>query len=617
MTLIDIEELTKTKFPIAIDEAVSDFTKYFIDNVNNITDDNPKKNNQYIDAVYKDARKVFRIGPSKQEIREAYNANFNHITIKQSLSNWMVKRGMRKHSGVKVVSVLTTAGNSITFSCPEKCSYCPTETDLEGNPTHSKSYVSGEPLMDRAERIKLSGEKHLIRGQTWDRLRSYFRTGNILKSSNKEKIEVIVSGGTWDVLPYQYREETINELYWAFNTFGQENPRDMLPVDEEITINETSQYAVIGLTIETRPDYINKTAIKNYLKWGITRVQIGVQHYDDYILSKLDRGCYKHHTIKAIALLKSVGLKVVVHLMPDLPYSTPEKDIEMFDCALTDPDIQFDDLKIYPCAVVKASRPDRIVKSTIAEWYAAGTYKPYSESNIDELIRVCKYYKTRVKPYVRIQRLVRDLPSTAIEAGYNKVTNLRQVIQDQMKNEGTRCLCIRCMEVKDRTELNDNIHLVVRPYEASKGMEYHISVEAVTNYWNIAYIWFIVCYYIAFYLLGIQTWYGGDNDNYIGCIGFLRLRIDPNPGGGFVPELEGAGLIREVHVYGEAIGVGDTTTISSQHRGYGRLLVKTAEDIIRKNGLSKSAVISGIGSREYYKNKCGYFHEGTYMVKSI
>ena len=97
----------------------------------------------------------------------------------------------------------------------------------------------------------------------------------------------------------------------------------------------------------------------------------------------------------------------------------------------------------------------------------------------------------------------------------------------------------------------------------------------------------------------------------------MRLRIDPNPGGGFVPELEGAGLIREVHVYGEAIGVGDTTTISSQHRGYGRLLVKTAEDIIRKNGLSKSAVISGIGSREYYKNKCGYFCEGTYMVKFI
>lgn len=617
MTLTDIEELTRTQLPVAIDENVADFTKYFIDNVSVITNINPTNRNQLIDAVYRDARKLFRIGPSKQEIREAYNILYKHVPIDQSLSNWLVKRAMRKHSGVKVVSVLTTAGNNTSFSCPEKCAYCPTETDLEGNPTHSKSYVSGEPLMDRSERIKKSGEIHLIRGQVWDRLRSYFRTGNIMKSSNKEKIEVIVSGGTWDVLPYKYREQTIQELYWAFNTFGQDNPRDMFSVDKEISINETSQYAVIGLTIETRPDYISKTSIKSYLKWGITRVQIGVQHYDDFILSKLNRGCYKYHTIKAIALLKSVGLKVVVHLMPDLPYSTPEKDIEMFHCALTDPDIQFDDLKIYPCAVVKSSRTDRIVTSTIAEWYNQGTYKPYSEKNIEDLIRVCKYYKSRVKPHVRIQRLVRDLPSTAIEAGYNKVTNLRQVIQNQMKKDDTRCLCIRCMEVKDHTELNNKVHLVVRPYQASKGIEYHISIEAVSQYWNIAYIWFLICSYISFYLLRTEIWYGGNNDNYIGCIGFLRLRIDPNPGGGFVPELEGAGLIREVHVYGEAIGVGDSTTISSQHRGYGRLLVKTAENIIKKHGLKKSAVISGIGSREYYKNKCGYIREGTYMVKFI
>ena len=130
-------------------------------------------------------------------------------------------------------------------------------------------------------------------------------------------------------------------------------------------------------------------------------------------------------------------------------------------------------------------------------------------------------------------------------------------------------------------------------------------------------IWFLVYSYIVGCVCGTKMWYGGDNDNYIGCIGFLRLRIDPNPGGGFVPELEGAGLIREVHVYGEAIGVGNTTTVSSQHRGYGRLMIGVAENIIKKHGLKKSAVISGIGSREYYKNKCGYFKEGTYMVKFI
>jgi len=524
---------------------------------------------------------------------------------------------MRKDSGVKVVAVLTMAGSKTQFSCSENCSFCPTETDLEGNPTHPKSYVTGEPLMNRAEQVERSGETHLIRGQVWARLKSYYHTGNLTDTKNKEKIEVIISGGTWDVMPLQYREETMNELYWGFNTFGDENPRPMLSVEEEIIINETTaKYVVIGLTIETRPDFINKTAIKNYLRWGVTRVQIGVQHYDDEILEKLNRGCYTPHTIKATALLKSVGLKVVVHLMPDLPGSSPEKDIEMFDRALSDPDLQFDDLKIYPCAVVKSSRKDRIVTSKIAEWHNEGSYIPYSEKNIDDLIRVCTYYKTRVPPHVRIQRLVRDLPSTNIEAGYKKTTNLRQVIHDRMAKDGKRCLCIRCMEIKDRTELLDKTHLVVRPYAASGGTEYHITVEAVTNYWNPEYIWFCVCSFILG-LFGIRSWYAGQLDNYIGCVGFLRLRIDPNPGAGFVDELVGAGLIREVHIYGSAIGIGDTTTIGSQHRGYGRLLVKTAEDIIKNNGLNKSAVISGVGSREYYKNKCGYFKEGTYMVKFL
>jgi histone acetyltransferase (RNA polymerase elongator complex component) len=293
----------------------------------------------------------------------------------------------------------------------------------------------------------------------------------------------------------------------------------------------------------------------------------------------------------------------------------------MFDQAINNPNVQFDDVKIYPTAVCQSSSTNLIVKSDIADWYQSGTYVPYAEKDIRKLIDVLKYYKQNIQPWIRIQRLVRDIPKQSITAGYEKISNLRQVIQNEMKEEGTKCNCIRCMEIGDDDDLMDSAKIVVHPYIASEGQEYFVAIESNTkssimtkNYW--IYIWFLITYYFTIIFNGKKTWWNGNIKTYNGLIGFCRLRLDSNPGGGFIKELEGCALIREVHVYGHSLGVGNSGG-SSQHKGYGQLLIKTAEDIALQNKYKKIAVIAGVGTREYYKNKCGYHLDGTYMIKNL
>jgi ELP3 family radical SAM enzyme/protein acetyltransferase len=560
-----------------------------------------------LDIIFRTLRRKFRILPSKTQIRNIYEKNFKKININNELKRWMIKRVMRSESGVIVVTIVTKPGDKIKFSCPEKCAYCPTETDLNGVPTQPKSYISTEPAMARAARHNFD-----IRRQIIDRIRAYLYTGNIKKDSTKKKIEVILSGGTWDVMPKQYRDSVINEIYYTFNTILNKDERQMLSIPEEIKINETAIFGVIGLTIETRPDYVTNKALLEYLDYGVTRVQLGGQSTHDDILLKIKRGCLTKNMIHAIRLLKGIGMKVVTHWMPDLPGSSKERDIQMFDELLSNPDLQSDDWKIYPCAIVKSHSPDRIVTSDINKWYDEGSFKPYSEANIQDLIDVCIHFKKKINPWIRIERLVRDIPTQSIEAGYSKITNLRDII----KNKGIVCKCIRCMEIKDRVHLINESKIVVRKYEASKGIEYHISLEVEKNYWNIKYIIHCIWSYIN-KLFGRTIYYSGNYQLYNGLFGFLRLRIDPNPGLDIVPEIKNAGLIREVHVYGMSTSVGDNIVKSSQHKGVGQRLMSVAEDIVKQHNLNKVAVISGIGSREYYKNKCGYHLDSHYMTKYL
>jgi len=577
---------------------LEDFVNELLDSPDNNIEDNVRK-----------LKRQYQLNPSKKEIHKIYRKVFSSRKITPKMRRWMIKKQVRSNSGVLVVTIVLAPNK---FSCKYDCSYCPQETDLNGNPTQPRSYLSNEPAMLRALESNFD-----IKGQFNSRINSYKVTGNI-SDEQTSKIEVIFSGGTWESYPLEYREQVIRELYWAANSVDDERVSKTL--EEEITINETTKYRIIGFTLETRPDNITPNTIKDYRRWGVTRIQIGVQHYDDAILKKVNRKCYTKDTIHAIRLLKQAGLKVVVHLMPDLPGSSPEQDKWMFEQAIVNPDLQFDDIKIYPTAVVQNFDDKHIVKSKIYDMYNNGSFMPYSEKNLQDLIDVCVFYKTRVNPWVRIQRLVRDIPGNDIAAGYNKISNLRQVIHTQMKKKGLKCNCIRCNEIGEKEHDKYEPIVAVRKYEASGGIEYHISVEAhKMDFFQKLMYWLMHVYmYLYTLITGRLSYWPGDLDTYIGLYGFLRLRLDPFPGGGYIPEISNCALVREVHVYGASLGVNNgLESNGSQHRGFGKLLMSTAEKIAKNAGWNKVAVIAGVGTREYYKNKCGYELSGTYMVKNI
>jgi len=604
---MDIEDAIPVKKYQYEDEDLVPLVQELIESVGK-HDMNPTS--EILDSKMRELSRKYKAHAAKTQLRGIYDKHFAHIPINSALKRYFIKRVARSESGVLVVTIVTKPGEDIKFSCPEKCAYCPTETNLEGAPTQPKSYISTEPAMLRATRSGFD-----IGEQIKDRIKSYLHTGNLRNDDKKKKIEVILSGGTWDVMPKSYRDSVINELYYTFNTFPNYK-RPMLSIHEEKTINQQSLFGVIGLTIETRPDYVTKKSLVEYLEYGVTRVQLGGQSTHDDILKKIKRGCTNKNMKTAIRLLKGIGMKVVTHWMPDLPGSSPELDNQMFDTIIQDPDLQSDDWKLYPTAVVKSASDDLIIKSEINSWYEDGSYVPYAETNVEDLIQVFLRMKSKINPWTRIERLVRDIPTQSIEVGYNKVVNLRQVIHDRMVASNLSCKCIRCMEIKDNAHRIGDAKLVVRKYAASQGVEYHISYEIESMFWTWSYIVFCIWLWIN-KLCGKTVYYGGNREQYCGVFGFLRLRIDPNPGLGVVNELIECGLIREVHVYGMSTSVGNNNDKSSQHKGIGQLLVGCAEDIIKTHGLYKSAVIAGIGARDYYKNKCGYELCKYYMIKNL
>lgn len=627
----DIETLaTKTKMSDEIKNKL--FVKGLIEQTGKF-DIVPTK--EMIKVAIETLRRKYKVQPSKNVMRFIYEKYFIDIPLNITFQRELIKCEMRSRSGVLVCTVVLPP----IVDCPEECIFCPRETNLAGESTQPSSYLSTEPAMLRALQYNFD-----TLGQIWDRINCYIKQGNInlLYQGVSYKLEIIVSGGTWEVYPLAVRENVISSIYYAANIFDQSTlksglrTREMLTLEEEIHINETATFRIIGLTLETRPDYITMTTIRMYRRWGVTRMQIGVQHYDDEILEKNKRSLktkriastndmmdekslsITDYTISAIRMLKQCGFKVVVHLMPDMYGSTPEKDLWMFNQAITRKEFQFDDLKMYPTAVCKSESNEIIVTSELARMYADGTYVPYAEKDLRLLINVLKYYKMNCPPWVRIQRLVRDIPGTSIEAGYDKRSNLRQMIQDIMKKEGTQCQCIRCLEI-DHEEIVDP-KIVVYRYLASEGVEYHIQIEMFDQSNKLNYNWHMVKDYLSQLFLGKKLYYPGNKKTRKHVIGFCRLRIDSNPGGDIIKELANCALIREVHVYGSSLCIGLNNTGTTQHRGFGQLLVKTAEDIVVQENnpdINKVAIIAGVGTREYYKNKCNYKPEGTYMIKDL
>jgi elongator complex protein 3 len=327
--------------------------------------------------------------------------------------------------------------------------------------------------------------------------------------------------------------------------------------------NERSKFKIIGLTLETRPDYIDEDEIIEMRELGCTRVEIGVQAVDDKILKLNKRG----HGVKEIAdatrLLKDHGFKVTYHIMPGLPGSTPALDVKKFGELFSDERFQPDQIKFYPTVVTKGS--------LMHSWWKKGKYKPYSNKVLEKIIIKCK---ALVPEYVRIIRLIRDIPGESILAG-NTVTNLRQVMQQK----GVECRCIRCREARECKV--KSAKLKVEMYMASGGDEYFISYNSEDG--KVLY-------------------------------GFCRLRLAKPSVPQIIETLYDAAIIRELHVYGELVSVGEKKKV--QHSGLGKKLLLEAERIAKLQGFEKIAIISGVGVRGYYR-KLGYKSDQTYLVKKL
>ena len=490
--------------------------------------------------------------PSKFKILKIYGILKRQKKIKsnQYFEKQLKKRPVRSLSGVAVVSVLTKP-----WPCPGRCIYCPSEKGIP------KSYLSGEPAVERAKLLKY--DPYL---QVRKRIETLGKIGH-----PTDKIELIVIGGTWSYLPKQYQNWFIKRCFEGANSTNNKKQITNNKLEWLQKINERVKHRIIGLTLETRPDYITSQEILRMRKLGCTRVEIGVQVIDDKILKKNKRGHGVREIIRATKLLKDAGFKICYHIMPGLPGSTIKKDLVMFKTLFTNPDFRPDMLKVYPCVVTKGSALYKLWKEK--------KYKPYSDK---ELINLLVRMKLSVPPYVRINRLIRDIPSWQIKGG-SKISNLREVVQAIMKTKGLRCQCIRCREVKDLRLKVKDLRLIKTEYEASGGKEIFLSFE---------------------------------DPKFDKLAAFLRLRL-PGSKVYSLPfkVLQDAALIREIHTYGQLIPLNHKST-AVQHLGIGKKLIKKAEEIAGKNGYKKIAVIAGIGVRQYYQ-KLGYYLKNTYMVKDL
>ncbi|GAI01522.1 unnamed protein product, partial [marine sediment metagenome] len=359
--------------------------------------------------------------------------------LSKNLENLLRTRPIRSLSGIVNVSVLTKP-----YPCPGKCIYCPIEKGIP------KSYLSGEPAVERAKRLNYN--PYL---QVQKRIEMLENEGH-----PTDKIELRTVGGTWSFYPKKYQTWFIKRCFDACNQKMGKN------LKEAQRLNEKVKHRIVGLSIETRPDFITLPEIKWLRKLGVTMVELGVQSIYDNVLKLNLRGHGIKETIFATKFLKDAGFKVLYQMMPDLPGSDLEMDEKMFEELFSNPNFQPDLLKIYPTALLK--------EAPLYQWWKAGKYKPYSNS---QLINLIKSIKKKIPYYVRIQRITRDIPSQRIVTGPAKISNLRQVIARESKKEGWECRCIRCREVRKNYDPKEKLYLFREEYDASDGKEIFLSFE--------------------------------------------------------------------------------------------------------------------------------------------
>ncbi len=452
---------------------------------------------------------------------------------------------VRTSSGVAPVAVLTGP-----YPCPGKCIFCP---EAQGFP---KSYL---PLEPGAQRAALNRFDPFL--QTATRLQALENTGH-----STDKIELLVLGGTWSAYPQTYQTQFVQRCLDAMN--GSESAT----LEQAQHTNETAAHRNVGMVMETRPDHITLAEVRR-LRWlGATKVQLGVQALDDTILDANQRGHSVADTRRAMRLLRLAGFKLHVHWMPNLLGATPESDRADFARLWDDVAIRPDELKIYPCALIQDTE--------LYTHYQRGDYRPYTDSELIELLVACK---ATVPAYCRINRVIRDIPASYVAAG-STASHLRLIVQREMKQRGLACHCIRCREIRNEKISAAELRLDTQTYATDATTEHFISY--VSPHGKLA--------------------------------GFVRLALpSPNvPRDDMLDELRGHAIIREVHVYGPALDIGEANDGQAQHAGLGTRLIEHAATIARAAGFQRLAVIAAIGTRAYYR-KLGFERGELYMARSI
>jgi elongator complex protein 3 len=503
---------------------------------------------------------------------------------------------VRTLSGVTPVTVLTKP-----FPCPGQCIFCPNDVRMP------KSYLSREPGAQRAAQHAFDPYE-----QTYSRLSALCRMGHPI-----EKIELIVLGGTWSFYPEGYQYWFIRRCFEAMNDFDagellmepkhhrvnyleleeridggfESNPyNDMvssflrsveageLVGESELSScgelecaqrqNETSSHRCVGLSIETRPDYVTEIEVERIRHLGATKVQIGIQSLSDDVLTLNHRGHDVAATRKAVRLLRQAGFKIQAHWMPNLYGSTPERDIADFGRLFSDADFRPDELKIYPCSLIESAE--------LMKAYRAGKWRPYTQ---DELLEVLVACLGAVPSYCRVSRVIRDIPGDDILDG-NKTTNFRSLAEAELAARGGACRDIRSREIRGERVRGEHLRLDETRYRSSVGEETFLQFT--------------------------------DDVGHIA--GFLRLALPD--GGSFIDEIRASAMIREVHIYGAAAGLGERDEQKAQHTGLGQRLITRAERLAEDAGFASLAVISSVGTREYYR-RLGFQDGELYQHKGL
>jgi elongator complex protein 3 len=449
---------------------------------------------------------------------------------------------VRTLSGVSTVTVLTKP-----YPCPAHCIFCPEDARMP------KSYLPDEPGAMRAVEHDFDPFD-----QVQSRLVSLEAVGH-----PTDKVELLILGGTWSAYRRDYQE------WFVLRCLDALNETLSATLAEAHAINETAQHRNVGLVIETRPDEITLDELAWLRKLGVTKIQMGAQSMDDHILVLNQRGHTVAQTGQAVALLRAAGFKIVLHWMPNLLGATPASDREDFKRIWFD--LCPDEIKIYPCQLLE--------NAPLYAWWQRGEYQPYSQ---EQLVSLLADIKPGIPRYCRVNRVIRDIPSTHVVSG-NKRTSLRQDAQAEMARRGTHCECIRCRELRSHEFENSDLLLDDLLYSAGGAQEHFLSF--VTPDDRIA--------------------------------GFIRLSL-PGPGSPAtgLADLEGAAIIREVHVYGQSLAVGEDSRGAAQHSGLGTRLLEKADEIALQNGFKRLAVIAAVGTRRYYLDR-GFSRGETYLVKTL